>query len=73
MLFRCGSSKKYKKLDAKLERKMMEVKRHTSGRNNFRSFDSIIMRFPQFREGLKNIRGVFAQYGEFQILVFSVL
>lgn len=64
MLFCCGSSNKYKKLDAKLERKMMEVKRNTSGRNNFRSFDSIIMRFPQFKEGLKNIRGVFAQYDE---------
>lgn len=68
MLFRCGSSNKYKKLDAKLEKKMMEVRRNTSGQNNFRSFDSIIMRFPQFREGLKNMRGVFAQYGEFRTL-----
>lgn len=65
MLLCCGSSNKYEKLDAKLERKMMEFKRNTSGRNNFRSFDGIILRFPQFRQGLKNIRGVFAQFGEF--------
>ncbi|KAK2987228.1 hypothetical protein RJ640_022260 [Escallonia rubra] len=43
---------------------MMDVKRSAPGRNNFRSINSIIMRFPQFKEGLKEIRGVFEQYDE---------
>lgn len=63
----CGTSpNKYERLDTKLEKKMMEVKRSSLGPNNFRSIDGIILRFPQFREGLKEIRGVFEQYGEFQ-------
>ena len=57
---------KYKRLDAKLERKMMEVKKSTSGTNSFKSINGIILRFPQIKEGLKDIRGVFQQYGEFQ-------
>ncbi|KAA8548416.1 hypothetical protein F0562_000099 [Nyssa sinensis] len=61
----CHSSpNKYKRLDAKLERKMMEVKKSASGNNSFRSINGIIMRFPQFKEGLKNIRGVFERYDE---------
>ncbi|KAK9288456.1 hypothetical protein L1049_016913 [Liquidambar formosana] len=64
MLCRCNSPNKYKRLDAKLERKMIEVKRGVSGHNNFRSINSIIMRFPQFKEELKNIRVVFEQYDE---------
>ncbi|KAM7461832.1 hypothetical protein LguiA_029953 [Lonicera macranthoides] len=61
----CGASpNKYERLDTKLEKKMMEVKRTSSGPNNFRSIDSIILRFPQFKEGLKEIRGVFEQYDE---------
>ncbi|KAK9288477.1 hypothetical protein L1049_016934 [Liquidambar formosana] len=64
MLCRCNSPNKYKRLDAKLERKMIEVKRGVSGHNNFRSINSIIMRFPQFKEELKNIRVVFEQYEE---------
>lgn len=44
---------------------MVEVKRGYLGRSNFKSIDSIIMRFPQFREELKKIRDVFEQYGKF--------
>ncbi|XP_012455278.1 probable calcium-binding protein CML22 [Gossypium raimondii] len=64
MLCNYGSSNKYKKLDSKLERKMIEMKRSASGQSNFKSIDSIILRFPQFREGLRNLRGVFEQYDE---------
>ncbi|KAK6122773.1 hypothetical protein DH2020_043471 [Rehmannia glutinosa] len=54
----------YKKLDTKLERKMMEIKRNSSARSNFKSIDSIIMKFPQLREGLKEIKDLFEQYDE---------
>ncbi|KAB2062154.1 hypothetical protein ES319_A10G133900v1 [Gossypium barbadense] len=64
MLCNYGSSSKYKKLDSKLERKMIEMKGSASGQSNFKSIDSIILRFPQFREGLRNLRGVFKQYDE---------
>ncbi|XWS22370.1 hypothetical protein CRYUN_Cryun29cG0028000 [Craigia yunnanensis] len=64
MLCHCGSPNKYKKLDSKLERKMIEMKRSASGQSNFKSFDSIIMKFPQFRDGLRNLRGIFEQYDE---------
>ncbi|XVF65148.1 hypothetical protein PTKIN_Ptkin09bG0223300 [Pterospermum kingtungense] len=64
MLCSCGSSNKYKKLDSKLEKKMIEMKRSASGQSNFKSIDSIILRFPQFRDGLRNLRGVFEQYDE---------
>lgn len=60
-----GSTNKYSRLDAKLEKKMVEFKRGSLGRSNFKSIDSIIMRFPQFREELKKIRDVFEQYGKF--------
>lgn len=65
MLCCCSSPNKYSRLDAKLEKKMVEVKRGYLGRSNFKSIDSIIMRFPQFREELKKIRDVFEQYGKF--------
>jgi len=64
MLCPCSSPNKYKRLDAKLERKMAEAKRGSSGHHNFKSLDSIIMKFPRFKEGLKNIRAVFEQYDE---------
>lgn len=66
MLCRGSSTSKYKRLDAKLEKKMVEAKRGSSGYQNFKSINSIILKFPQFREGLKNIGSVFEQYGEFQ-------
>ncbi|KAH6778151.1 Calcium-binding EF-hand family protein [Perilla frutescens var. hirtella] len=54
----------YKRLDDTLEKKMMEIKRNPSRNINFKSIDSIIMKFPQFREGLKEIREIFEQYDE---------
>ncbi|XP_022723063.1 probable calcium-binding protein CML22 [Durio zibethinus] len=64
MLCNCGPSNNYKKLDSKLERKMIEIKRSASGQCNFKSIDRIILRFPQFRDGLRNLRSVFEQYDE---------
>ncbi|CAK7328458.1 unnamed protein product [Dovyalis caffra] len=60
----CGSPNKYKRLDAKLEKKMIELKRSSSGKTNFKSMNSIILRFPQLKEELKRMRGVFEQYDE---------
>ncbi|KAH9649892.1 putative calcium-binding protein CML22 [Citrus sinensis] len=62
MLCHCGSQNKYARLDAKLEKKMIEVKKSSSGHSNFKSIDSVIVRFPQFKDGLKNIKSVFEQY-----------
>ncbi|KAG2721111.1 hypothetical protein I3760_02G066300 [Carya illinoinensis] len=64
MLYRCSSPNKYKRLDAKLERKMVEAKKGFSGYHKFKSINSIIMKFPQLRDSLKNIRAVFEQYDE---------
>ncbi|XP_048333589.2 probable calcium-binding protein CML22 isoform X2 [Ziziphus jujuba] len=64
MCCHCGRPNKYMWLDAKLEGKLIEVKRSSGGHSNFKSINSIIMRFPQFKEELKNIRGVFDQYDE---------
>lgn len=64
MLCCCNSPNKYERLDSKLERKMMEVKKSASGHQNFRSINSIILRFPQIKDGLKEIKGVFEQYDE---------
>ena len=55
---------KYERLDRKLEKRMIEIKKSASGQSNFRSINSIIMKFPQFKEGLKEIRDIFRQYGE---------
>ncbi|KAL3506391.1 hypothetical protein ACH5RR_031773 [Cinchona calisaya] len=64
-MFCCRSSEnKYERLDSKLEKKMMEIKKSGSGQNRFRSIDSIIMKFPQLKEGLKEIRHVFEQCDE---------
>lgn len=48
--------------------KIMEVKRNSPARNNFRSVNSIILKFPMFREGLKEVKGVFEQCGEYTFL-----
>lgn len=64
MLCRCSSPNKYKRLDAKLERKLVEAKKGSSGHHNFKSINSIILKFPQFKDGLKCIRAVFEQYGK---------
>ncbi|XP_043722391.1 probable calcium-binding protein CML22 [Telopea speciosissima] len=60
------SPNKYKRLDAKLEKKVVEAIKHkgASGKNTFRSINSIVMRFPQFKEELRNIKSVFQQYDE---------
>lgn len=66
-LFFChtASENNYTRLDTKLEKKIIEVRKSSSGRrSNFKSIDSIILRFPQFREGLRNIRSVFELYDE---------
>ncbi|KAJ9555493.1 hypothetical protein OSB04_010107 [Centaurea solstitialis] len=61
----CNSPNRYQRLDNKLERKMMEVKNNSAqGSTSFRSINSIILRFPRFKEGLKEIRGVFELYDE---------
>lgn len=68
MLCCCVSSennKKYAELDAKLEQKMVESRRNYPGYRSLKSMDSIIMKFPKLREGLRNIRNVFESYGEF--------
>ncbi|MCD7451400.1 hypothetical protein HAX54_011708 [Datura stramonium] len=59
-----NAPKKYRRLDTKLEIKMMELKRSSSGKSNFRSINGIILKFPRFREGLKEIKGVFEQFDE---------
>ncbi|XP_076936571.1 putative calcium-binding protein CML22, partial [Bidens hawaiensis] len=59
----CNSTDKYERLDSELERKMMEAKQRSAQRDNkIKSINSIILRFPQFRQGLEEIRGVFRQY-----------
>ncbi|XP_057485537.1 probable calcium-binding protein CML22 isoform X1 [Actinidia eriantha] len=55
---------KYKRLDTKLERKMMEVKKNASRESNFTSVNGIIMKFPQIKEGLTDVRSVFEHYDE---------
>lgn len=67
MFCHCGSPNKYKRLDTKLEKKLVEVKRGSQGVGNFKSINSIIMKFPQFREELKRIRSVFEQYGKLHL------
>lgn len=48
---------------------MIEVKNNSiQGNNSFRSINSIILRFPRFKEGLKEIQTVFELYGKFKKL-----
>lgn len=69
---------KYRRLDAKLERKVVELKRQAlascSGHQykQFRSINSIIMKFPQLKEQVKNLRGVFEKYGAFLATKYQV-
>ncbi|KAK6929596.1 hypothetical protein RJ641_003690 [Dillenia turbinata] len=51
-----SSLNKYKNLDAKLESKMVEIKRGASGQRKFSSFNAIILKFPQYKDGLRKIR-----------------
>ncbi|EFH59744.1 calcium-binding EF hand family protein [Arabidopsis lyrata subsp. lyrata] len=56
------NNRKYAELDAKLARKMVESRRIYPGHRSLKSMDSIIMKFPKLREGLRNIRSVFETY-----------
>ncbi|KAL9687521.1 hypothetical protein QQ045_031924 [Rhodiola kirilowii] len=59
------SRKKYKLLDSKLQNKMMEIKAIRTGSSStttFRSINSMILRFPQFRQGICNITTLFDQF-----------
>ncbi|AEE76858.2 EF-hand domain pair [Arabidopsis suecica] len=56
------NNKKYAELDAKLARKMVESRSIYPGHRSLKSMDSIIMKFPKLREGLRNIRSVFESY-----------
>ncbi|KAL8262869.1 hypothetical protein R6Q59_024218 [Mikania micrantha] len=58
----CKSTNKYEKLDSELEKKMMEAKQRSTQSTKIKSMNSIILRFPQFREGLEEIRGIFHQF-----------
>ncbi|KAI3823103.1 hypothetical protein L1987_04530 [Smallanthus sonchifolius] len=61
----CNSTNRYGRLDSRLERKMMEAKNNSiQTHNTFRSLNSIILRFPRFKEGLKEIQSVFELYDE---------
>ncbi|PWA87728.1 EF-hand domain pair [Artemisia annua] len=63
MLRCCNSTNGYERLDSELERKMIEVKkRYVLANSSIRSINSIILKFPQFRQGLEEIRGVFRQF-----------
>ncbi|PIA36030.1 hypothetical protein AQUCO_03400136v1 [Aquilegia coerulea] len=66
ILHHCNGTSKCRRLDPKLEKKLVESikRRASSGKNTFRSINSIIMRFPQFKEGLRKIKGVFERYDE---------
>lgn len=59
------TANRYKRLDRKFERKIVEIKRSSAGQRNLKSIDSVVMRFPQIREGLKTLKGIFEEYGKF--------
>ncbi|RWR87207.1 EF-hand domain-containing protein [Cinnamomum micranthum f. kanehirae] len=66
MISQCNSANNYRRLDPELEKKMVEAikQRASSRRNSFKSINSIILRFPQYKEGLRTIKSVFEQYDE---------
>ncbi|KNA19394.1 hypothetical protein SOVF_061900 isoform A [Spinacia oleracea] len=63
-----SNANKYRRLDAKLARKIIELRQQpsSSGHKNkkFRSINSVILKFPQLKEQVKNLRGVFEHYDE---------
>ena len=61
-----GKSSKSMSLDDKIERKIVEMRRHKFGESKLKSVDGIVMMFPMFKEKLKTLRGMFEQYGKFQ-------
>ncbi|KAK4266529.1 hypothetical protein QN277_027431 [Acacia crassicarpa] len=58
------TANKYKKLDRKLESKIVEINRSSTGQRSLKSIDSVVMRFPQIREGLKTLKGIFEEFDE---------
>ncbi|XP_078158628.1 putative calcium-binding protein CML22 isoform X2 [Carex rostrata] len=65
--FRDKISSKCGKEDQILERRLIEAIKQinrSTGQKTFRSMNSISMRFPQFKEGLRNIRDLFKEYDE---------
>ncbi|XP_042417836.1 probable calcium-binding protein CML21 isoform X1 [Zingiber officinale] len=50
----------------KIKKRLVEAIRHTasSGKKTFRSTNSIIMRFPQLKEGLQDAKHIFEKYDE---------
>ncbi|XP_073099058.1 probable calcium-binding protein CML22 [Elaeis guineensis] len=65
-LIKCEFPNKYRRQNQKLEKKVTEAikQRAASRKRSFRSMNSIIMRFPHFKDGLGNIKDVFEQYDE---------
>ncbi|ESW12750.1 hypothetical protein PHAVU_008G139100 [Phaseolus vulgaris] len=59
-----GKSSKSMSLDDKIERKIVEMRRHKFGESKLKSVDGIVMMFPMFKEKLKTLRGMFEQYDE---------
>ncbi|KAL8172297.1 hypothetical protein V2J09_024101 [Rumex salicifolius] len=59
-----NSTYKYKQLDAKVERKMIEARQRASRDKNFRSMTGMILKFPRFKYQLHNIGVVFQQHDE---------
>ncbi|XP_047318707.1 probable calcium-binding protein CML22 [Impatiens glandulifera] len=62
-----SSQRKCRRLDAKLEKKMIEAhqrKLASNGNNSFKSMNSLILKFPQIRQGLKQVRHLFIEYDE---------
>lgn len=49
-----------------IKKRLVEAIRHTasSGKRTFRSTNSIIMRFPQIKEGLQEVKHIFEKYGK---------
>ncbi|KAL9232769.1 hypothetical protein vseg_007839 [Gypsophila vaccaria] len=64
IICRCQNANKHKRLDAKLEKKMIELRHRISRHESFRTINSIIMKFPRLREQIQNLRDVFLQYDE---------
>ncbi|XP_073525519.1 uncharacterized protein [Phyllobates terribilis] len=61
---RRNNTNKYKQLDAKVEKKIIEARKRCSTEKYFRSMSGLILRFPHFKDQLHNIRVVFQQYDE---------
>lgn len=57
---------KYRRVEKDLDNKFAEAlkERVKSRRKTFKSVNSITMGLPRFKEGLRNIKDVFDQYGK---------